>query len=246
MDVWRYSDWYGSRGGNEIRYSQRHIWRWRDWIVNSLNADKSYARMIGEMLAADEVAAEDDTAWPATGYLIRNYYSLNPNEWMRFNVEYTAKAFLGLTFNCAHCHDHKYDPIENKEYFRFRAFFEPIEVRQDRWPGEPDPGKYPKYSYGKAYKPITSGMVRIVDEKLDAKTFIYTGGEARNVIIANTAEAFVAVSGSFGTLSEMAFALKRGKPVFRCGCTIGFVIHPSGERRWGSVRLFSWRVSGPS
>ena len=54
MDVWRYSDWYGSRAINEIRYSQRHIWRWRDWIVDSLNTDKPYDRMITEMLAATD------------------------------------------------------------------------------------------------------------------------------------------------------------------------------------------------
>ncbi|GIT28566.1 MAG: hypothetical protein Ct9H300mP1_06120 [Planctomycetaceae bacterium] len=113
------------------------IWRWRDWIIDSLNRDKSYAQMVREMLAADELSATDDSAWPATGYLIRNYFSLNPNDWMRHSVEYTGKAFLGLTFNCAHCHDHKYDPITHEDYFRMRAFFEPMGVRQDRVPGQP-------------------------------------------------------------------------------------------------------------
>ena len=56
MDVWRYSDWYGSTAANEIRNSQYHIWHWRDWIVESLNADKGYDRMLHEMLAADELA----------------------------------------------------------------------------------------------------------------------------------------------------------------------------------------------
>ena len=55
-------------------------------------------------------------------------------------------------------------------------------MRHDRVPGEPDPGPYPKYEYGKAYKPITSGMVRVFDEKLDAKTFLYTRGESRNIV----------------------------------------------------------------
>ncbi|HUG67845.1 MAG TPA: DUF1549 domain-containing protein, partial [Pirellulaceae bacterium] len=74
MDVWRYSDWYGSRGINEIRYSQRHIWRWRDWIVSSLNDDKGYDQMIREMLAADEIAGGDAEVLPATGYLGRSWY----------------------------------------------------------------------------------------------------------------------------------------------------------------------------
>ncbi len=113
MDVWRYSDWYGRRKVDDVRNSAPQIWRWRDWIIDSLNRDKSYAQMVREMLAADELSATDDSAWPATGYLIRNYFSLNPNDWMRHSVEYTGKAFLGLTFNCAHCHDHKYDPQPN-------------------------------------------------------------------------------------------------------------------------------------
>jgi len=138
--------------------------------------------MVMEMLAADEISPGDDANVVATGFIIRNFYRWNYNTWMKDNVEHTGKAFLGLTLNCCHCHDHKYDPIENDEYFRFRAFFEPIDVRQDRWPGEADPGRYPIYSYGASYKPITSGMVRIVDEKLSAQTFAYTGGEARNII----------------------------------------------------------------
>jgi hypothetical protein len=72
MDVWRYSDWYGL--GAQLRYSQKHIWHWRDWIVESLNADKGYDRMIHEMLAGDELAPEDLDTVRATGFLARNYY----------------------------------------------------------------------------------------------------------------------------------------------------------------------------
>ncbi len=180
MDVWRYSDWYGRRKVNDVRNSAPQIWRWRDWIIDSLNSDKSYAKMVQEMLAADELAATDDSAWPATGYLIRNYFSLNPNDWMRHSVEYTGKAFLGLTFNCAHCHDHKYDPITNEDYFRMRAFFEPMGVRQDRVPGQPDPPPYPPYVYSGSRTAVRIGMVRIFDEQPDAKTWLYTGGDERN------------------------------------------------------------------
>ena len=182
MDVWRYSDWYGRRRVPDCLNSYGQIWRWRDWIVRSLNEDKGYDRMVIEMLAADEIAPDDDENIVATGFIVRNFYRWNYNTWMKDTVEHTGKAFLGLTLNCCHCHDHKYDPITNEEYFRFRAFFEPIEIRHDRVAGEPDPGVYPKYSYGKAYKPITSGVARIMDEKLDAETFVYTGGESRNVI----------------------------------------------------------------
>ncbi len=57
MDVWRYSDWDGY--GAEVRESKPHIWRWRDWIIESLNADKPYDQMVVEMLAADEACPDD-------------------------------------------------------------------------------------------------------------------------------------------------------------------------------------------
>jgi hypothetical protein len=182
MDVWRYSDWYGRRSVPDVMNSYAQIWRWRDWIVRSLNEDKGYDRMVQEMLAADEIAPDDDANVVATGFLVRNWYKWNYNQWMRDNVEHTAKAFLGLTLNCCHCHDHKYDPITQKEYFQFRAFFEPLELRHDRWPGEPDPGPFRKYVYAESYGPIHSGMIRVFDEKLDAQTFMYSGGDERNRI----------------------------------------------------------------
>ncbi|MBC7815768.1 MAG: DUF1549 domain-containing protein, partial [Planctomycetaceae bacterium] len=180
MDIWRYSDWYGRRHVPDVWNSAPQIWRWRDWIVRSLNADHGYDRMIREMLAADEVCPEDDDAVVATGYLIRNWYALNPNDSMRSTVEHTGKAFLGLTFNCAHCHDHKYDPISQDDYFRLRAFFEPISIRQDRVPGEADPGPFEEYSYGKLRKIQRLGAVRIFDKAPDAPTWFYTGGDERN------------------------------------------------------------------
>lgn len=182
MDVWRYSDWYGRRAVPDNLNSYGMIWRWRDWIVNSLNEDRGYDWMVRMMLAADELAPGDDANAVATGFIVRNFYRWNYNQWMKEQVEHTGKAFLGLTLNCCQCHDHKYDPIKQEEYFKFRAFFEPVEIRHDRVPGEPDPGPYEKYVYAKSYGPMKSGLVRIMDEKLDAKTFFYTGGEERNIV----------------------------------------------------------------
>jgi mono/diheme cytochrome c family protein len=138
MDIWRYSDWYGRRDGDDQRNSARHIWHWRDWIIESLNRDKGYDRMIVEMLAADEVEPTDTDALRATGYLARDFYRFNRNVWMQDTVEHTSAAFLGITMKCARCHDHKYDPISQEGYYRFRAFFEPYHVRTDRIPGQPD------------------------------------------------------------------------------------------------------------
>jgi mono/diheme cytochrome c family protein len=138
MDIWRYSDWYGRRDLDDQRNSVRHIWHWRDWIIESLNADKGYDRMIKEMIAGDEIAPNNPDVLRATGFLARNYYRFNRNFWMQDTVEHIGFGILGLTMKCARCHDHKYDPISQEEYYKLRAFFEPYDVRTDRIPGHPD------------------------------------------------------------------------------------------------------------
>lgn len=174
MDVWRYSDWYGSRGSNEIRYSQRHIWRWRDWIVSSLNEDKGYDQMIREMLSADEHPDADSSRLPATGYLGRNWYKFDRNVWMFDTVERTGEALLGLTLRCCRCHDHKFDPITQEEYYRFRAFFEPHDVRTD-----------PVSAFTKTQKDSTLGQVLndgvalVYDKTPDAPTYLFERGDSR-------------------------------------------------------------------
>lgn len=164
MDVWRYSDWDGYK--EELRGSQRHIWRWRDWILDSLAEDKPYDRMVLEMLAADEAFPLDDAALRATGFLARNFHRSNRNIWLDATVEHTAKAFLGLTIDCARCHDHKYDPISQEEYYQFRAIFEPHRVRTDLIAGQTDP--------------LRDGLPRAYDADLAAKTqFLIAGDEKR-------------------------------------------------------------------
>lgn len=165
MDVWRYSDWAGWADGGQIRDSKPHIWRWRDWIVESLNKDKGYDRMVLEMLAADEIAPNDPDALRATGFLARNFKLLSREQWMEDVVAHTSRAFMGVTMHCAKCHDHMYEPISQKEYYRFRAIFEPHNVRTDRLPGEPNPDK--------------DGIVRAYDADAKAVTYLFTRGDER-------------------------------------------------------------------
>ena len=182
MDVWRYSDWYGRRQVGDVRNSYPHIWRWRDWIVGSLNDDKGYDQMIREMIAADELHPGDDSRAPALGFIVRNWFSLNYDTWKQDLVEHTGKAFLALRFNCAHCHDHKYDPISQEEYFRFRAFFEPLELRHDRVPGGGPLDKYMRYvpSSSGSLKPIAAGLPRVYDLTMEEKTHMYRLGDTRD------------------------------------------------------------------
>ncbi len=81
MDVWRYADWAGYR--EEVRESQPHIWALAGLIVESLNADKPYDRMVHEMLAGDEIAPGDPDTLRATGFLVRNWYKFNRNVWLK-------------------------------------------------------------------------------------------------------------------------------------------------------------------
>ena len=118
MDIWRYSDWYGL--GAQLRNSQKHLWRWRDWIIESLNQDKGYDLMIKEMLAGDEIQPGNYESLVATGFLARNYHLFNRTTWPmpRSNTPRKRRT----TLQCAKCHDHKYDPISQEDYYRFRAF----------------------------------------------------------------------------------------------------------------------------
>jgi hypothetical protein len=166
MDVWRYSDWAGWMEQNQVRDSQRHIWRWRDWIVESLNADKGYDTMVREMIAGDELAPDNPDVLRATGFLVRNYKKLSREQWLEDTVKHTSQAFLGLTIGCAKCHNHMFDPIAQKEYYALRAIFEPHQVRIDPVPGEADPDR--------------DGLARVYDADLNAPSWFFIRGDERH------------------------------------------------------------------
>ena len=165
MDIWRYSDWAGYK--DALRDSQRHIWHWRDWIIESLNDDKPYDQMVVEMLAADELTPEDTDAIRATGYLARQFFR-DRDQWMDNVVKHTSQAFLGLTIGCAKCHEHMYDPITQREYYSMRAIFERYNVRTDRVPGILDEMK--------------GGIPRAYDHSLTASTWFLDGGDERRPV----------------------------------------------------------------
>lgn len=161
MDIWRYSDWWGL--GDQLRNSQPHVWHWRDWIIQSLNDDLPYDEMLRQMLAADEIYPGDLERIRATGFLARNYFLFNRNQWMEDTVEHVSKSLMGITMNCAKCHDHKYDPIDQTDFYRMRAFFEPYHVRLDMIPGEVD---------------LTRDAIpRVFDGWLETPTFVFRRGE---------------------------------------------------------------------
>ena len=115
-----------------------HAWRYRDYVVRSFNTDKPYDRFLTEQLAGDELDPGDPDLRVATGYLRLGPYEYNQRnvrgQWadiLNDITDVTGEVFLGLSIGCARCHDHKFDPILQKDYYRLQAFFTPLLPRDD-------------------------------------------------------------------------------------------------------------------
>ncbi len=133
LDVVRYAD----TDGFERDGYREHAWRYRDYVVRSFNEDKPYDHFVQEQIAGDELFPHDADALIATGFNgagPRHIVSGNQDkEEARQEVltEMTAgvgQIFLGLTVQCARCHDHKFDPIAQADYYRLQAFFAATDV----------------------------------------------------------------------------------------------------------------------
>jgi hypothetical protein len=127
LDVARYAD----SGGFETDLFFGHAWRYRDYVIRAFNADKPFDRFIKEQIAGDELFPGNEEARIATG-LYTTGPVLQEAGMVAGKLEYdqntdfadtTGSAFLGLTVGCARCHDHKYDPISQKEYYSLQAIF---------------------------------------------------------------------------------------------------------------------------
>ncbi len=130
MDVARYADSHGYHADG-----YRRMWPWRDWVIKAFNENLPYDKFVTWQMAGDLLPDATQEQILATGFH-RNHPASSesgivPEEYRLENVfdrtNTTAKAFLGLTLECARCHDHKYDPISQKEYFQFSAFFNNVD-----------------------------------------------------------------------------------------------------------------------
>jgi hypothetical protein len=134
LDLVRYADSDGYR----IDDYRPHAWRYRDYVIRAFNADKPYDRFVKEQLAGDELFPGDPDALVATGYLRHWIYEYNQRDvrtqWeiiLNDVTDTTGDVFLGMGLQCARCHDHKFDPLLQKDYFRLQAFFANILPRED-------------------------------------------------------------------------------------------------------------------
>lgn len=143
LDVVRYAD----TNGFERDEYRPLIWQYRDYVIRSFNQDKPYDQFVREQLAGDELVAgpprtlAEADALIATGYLRLGLFDSTAtlfqaekkahDELMADLVNTTGAAFLGLTFACCQCHDHKHDPLSQADHYRLRAFFAGVKFRDD-------------------------------------------------------------------------------------------------------------------
>ncbi len=127
LDVVRYAD----TNSFERDGPKPNAWRFRDYVIRAFNSDKPYDRFVTEQLAGDELPDGGNDGLIATGYYRLGLWDDEPAD--RLLAQYdviddiittTGQGFLGLTINCARCHDHKIDPIPTREYYSFVAFFQ--------------------------------------------------------------------------------------------------------------------------
>jgi hypothetical protein len=147
LDVVRYAE----SNGYELDAERPHAWRYRDYVVRSFNDDKPYDRFLAEQLAGDLLARDavragisgadrPEAEWLLAAGLNRcgpiHQVSgnvdpaVNRQEWLTETTTTVGSAFLGMTVACARCHDHKFDPISQADYYRLQAFFSPAQPKE--------------------------------------------------------------------------------------------------------------------
>ena len=126
LDVVRYSE----SDGFEDDKVRPHAWRYRDYVIRSLNSDKPFDRFVQEQIAGDELWPQDPDAWVATGFARLGMWdgmSKDPprqrQDFLNDVTDAVGSVFLGMTVGCARCHDHKYDRITQRDYYALQAFF---------------------------------------------------------------------------------------------------------------------------
>src|SRR5260221_1143276 len=129
LDLARYADTHGYHID-----SHRDMWHWRDWVIGAFNRNMPYSEFIVEQLAGDLLPSASVEQKIASGFNRNHMINFEggaiaeeyQNEYVVDRVETTSVAFLGMTMGCARCHDNKYDPIAQKDFYRFYAFFNSI------------------------------------------------------------------------------------------------------------------------
>ena len=170
LDVVRYADSNGFKADE----TRPNIWRYRDYVISAFNEDKPYDRFVKEQVAGDEIYPGDPDALIAMGFNRHWIDETNAaalytrrQETLDDMTTVTAETFLGLTMGCARCHNHKFDPILQKDYYRLQAFFANTSFGDGPLPLK-DPAARAKYeaqkaAYDEKTKDIRAEMAKILE-----------------------------------------------------------------------------------
>ena len=131
LDVIRFAD----SGGFEYDRDKPNAWRFRDYVIRAFNEDKPYNQFVREQIAGDELGTDEGRI--GVGYLRLGLENNVKNDMTRLDelddlVATTSNAFMGMTVGCARCHNHKFDPIPQKDYYRMQAVFYPAKPLEYR------------------------------------------------------------------------------------------------------------------
>jgi hypothetical protein len=162
---------YAETNGYERDAAKPFVWRYRDYVIAAFNHDKSFDEFVREQLAGDQIAPQGAESLIATGYYHLGIWDDEPadRELARFDgldgvITTTGQVFLGMTINCARCHDHKVDPIPQRDYYRLLAFFR--NLAEPNW-------KHPKKAVNQSGEPVE---VMCVEGRGHADTFVLLRG----------------------------------------------------------------------
>ena len=180
---------FGESHGYETNALRPNAWPYRDWAIRAFNDDLPFSRFVAEQFAGDLLPDADFLAQSATGFLVGGVHDVVGNatpEGMKQQraddlddmITATGSAFLGLTVHCARCHDHKFDPIKQTDYYGLQAMFAGVD-HADRALMAPDADKRRKA------RPAIAAELAIIEQKLDATepiTSAQSSGTSRSAV----------------------------------------------------------------
>jgi hypothetical protein len=168
LDVVRYAE----TNGFELDADRPHAWRYRDYVIDAFNHDKPYDQFVKEQIAGDEMFPGNKEALIATGYLRAGQEhivagnidpEMSREEVLTEIATSVGQTFLGLTVNCARCHNHKFDPILQADYYRMQAIFGGASGQEVEIAAEPEKSAWEAAdkAYKERLKPVTDALEQL-------------------------------------------------------------------------------------
>ena len=180
LDVARYSDTNGYLHDN-----LRAVWPWRDWVIRSFQQDQPFDQFVVEQIAGDQIPNSTPSQTLATAFLRHHLITTEGgslaaeflNDYAADRVQTVGTAFLGLSFNCCRCHDHKFDPLTQEDFYSLQAYFNSITEKHSE--NNPSPALEPFLETSSPLLPEGDPVKVMVMQEAPTptKTFVLTRGQ---------------------------------------------------------------------